>query len=54
MTRGLKRFIALLSSLALALVIALAVVSFAPRAFGYTPFAVLSGSMEPKLPVYGL
>lgn len=49
--RGLKRLIALLSSLALALVIALAVVSFAPRAFGYTPFAVLSGSMEPELPV---
>lgn len=49
--RGVKRFIALLSSLALALVIALAVVSFAPRAFGYTPFAVLSGSMEPELPV---
>lgn len=37
--------------MALVLVIALAVVSFAPRAFGYTPFAVLSGSMEPKLPV---
>ena len=37
--------------MALALVIALAVVSFAPRAFGYMPFAVLSGSMEPELPV---
>ena len=49
--RRLKRFIALLSSLAFALVIALAVVSFVPRAFGYTPFAVLSGSMEPELPV---
>lgn len=49
--RGVKHFIALLSSLALALVIALAVVSFAPRAFGYTPYAVLSGSMEPELPV---
>ena len=49
--RGIKRFIALLSSLALALVITLAVVSFVPRAFGYTPYAVLSGSMEPELPV---
>ena len=49
--RRLKRFIALLSSLAFALVIALAVVSFVPRAFGYMPFAVLSGSMEPDLPV---
>lgn len=37
--------------MALALVITLAVVSFAPRAFGYMPFAVLSGSMEPELPV---
>lgn len=37
--------------MALALVIALAVVSFAPRAFGHMPFAVLSGSMEPELPV---
>ena len=49
--RGLKRFIALLSSLALALVMAIAVVSFVPRAFGYMSFAVLSGSMEPELPV---
>lgn len=49
--RGLKRFIALLSSLAIVLVIALAVASFVPRAFGYTPYAVLSGSMEPELPV---
>ena len=49
--RGLKRFIALLSSMALVLVMALAVVSFVPRAFGYMPFAVLSGSMEPELPV---
>lgn len=49
--RGLKRFIALLSSLVLVLVMALAVVSFVPRAFGYMPFAVLSGSMEPELPV---
>lgn len=49
--RRLKRFIALLSSLAFALVIALAVVYFVPRAFGYMPFAVLSGSMEPELPV---
>lgn len=49
--RRFRRFIALLSSLAFALVIALAVVSFVPRAFGYTPFAVLSGSMEPELPV---
>lgn len=49
--RGLKRFIALLSSLALALVMAIAVVSFVPRAFGYMTFAVLSGSMEPELPV---
>ena len=49
--RGLKRFIALLSSLALVLVVVLAVVSFVPRAFGYMPFAVLSGSMEPELPV---
>ena len=40
-----------MSSLAFALVIALAVVSFVPRAFGYMPFAVLSGSMEPDLPV---
>lgn len=30
---------------------ALAVVSFVPRAFGYTPYTVLSGSMEPELPV---
>lgn len=37
--------------MAFALVIALAVVSFVPRAFGYMPFAVLSGSMEPELPV---
>lgn len=37
--------------MAFALVIALAVVSFVPRAFGYMPFAVLSGSMEPDLPV---
>ena len=37
--------------MAFALVIALAVVSFVPRAFGYTPFAVLSGSMEPEFPV---
>lgn len=50
-TRRFKRFIVLLNSLALALVIALAVVSFAPRAFGYMSFAVLSGSMEPELPV---
>lgn len=49
--RGLKRFIALLSSLALVLVVVLAVVSFVPRAFGYMPLAVLSGSMEPELPV---
>ncbi|WP_195624999.1 signal peptidase I, partial [Collinsella aerofaciens] len=49
--RGFRRFISLLSGMALALVIALAVVSFAPRAFGYMPFAVLSGSMEPELPV---
>lgn len=49
--RGLKHFIALLSSLAIVLVIALAVASFVPRAFGYTPYAVLSGSMEPELPV---
>lgn len=49
--RELKRFIAFLSSLALVLVIALAVVSFVPRAFGCIPFAVLSGSMEPELPV---
>lgn len=49
--RRLKRFIALLSSLAFALVIVLAAVSFVPRAFGYMPFAVLSGSMEPELPV---
>lgn len=49
--RGLKRFIALLSSLALVLVMALAVVSFVPRVFGYMSFAVLSGSMEPELPV---
>lgn len=49
--RALKHFIALLSSLAIVLVIALAVVSFVPRAFGYTPYAVLSGSMEPELPV---
>lgn len=49
--RGLKHFIALLSSLAIVLVIALAAASFVPRAFGYTPYAVLSGSMEPELPV---
>lgn len=49
--RGLKRFIALLSSMAIVLVMALAAVSFVPRAFGYTPYAVLSGSMEPELPV---
>lgn len=49
--RGFKRFIALLSSLAIVLVIALAAVSFVPRVFGYTPYAVLSGSMEPELPV---
>lgn len=49
--RGFKRFIALLSSLAIALVMVLAAVSFVPRAFGYTPYAVLSGSMEPELPV---
>lgn len=48
---GLKHFIALLSSLAIVLVIALAAASFVPRAFGYTPYAVLSGSMEPELPV---
>ena len=49
--RGLKRFIALLSSMAIVLVMALAVAFFVPRAFGYTPYAVLSGSMEPELPV---
>ncbi len=49
--RGFKHFIALLSSLAIVLVIALAAASFVPRAFGYTPYAVLSGSMEPELPV---
>ena len=49
--RGFRRFISLLSGMALALVIALAVVSFAPRAFGYMSFAVLSGPMEPELPV---
>lgn len=37
--------------MAFALVIALAVISFVPRAFGYTPFSVLSGSMEPEFPV---
>lgn len=51
MARGLKHFIALLSSLAIVLVIALAAISFIPRAFGYLPYAVLSGSMEPELPV---
>ena len=49
--RGLKHFIAILSSLAIVLVIALAAISFIPRAFGYLPYAVLSGSMEPELPV---
>lgn len=49
--RGLKHFIALLSSLAIVLVIALAAASFVSRVFGYTPYAVLSGSMEPELPV---
>lgn len=37
--------------MALVLVMALAVVSFVPRVFGYMSFAVLSGSMEPELPV---
>ena len=46
--RGLKHFIAFLSSLAIVLVIALAAASFVPRAFGYTLYAVLSGSMEPE------
>lgn len=51
MAARIQTIISLLSGMALALVIALAVVSFAPRAFGYMPFAVLSGSMEPELPV---
>lgn len=31
--------------------VALAVALLLPRLFGYTPYAVLSGSMEPELPV---
>ena len=31
--------------------VALAVALLLPRVFGYTPYAVLSGSMEPELPV---
>ena len=31
--------------------VALAAALLLPRLFGYTPYAVLSGSMEPELPV---
>ena len=31
--------------------VALAATLLLPRLFGYTPYAVLSGSMEPELPV---
>ena len=37
-----------------AFVVVLLAVSLLPRLFGYTPYAVLSGSMEPEYPVGSL
>ena len=43
-----------LGGLLAAALVALVVVSLVPRLFGYTPYAVLSGSMEPEYPVGSL
>lgn len=48
---GFKRLVAIARDIASLLIIALAAVSLIPRVFGYMPYAVLSGSMEPELPV---
>lgn len=46
-----KRFLIVLETALVCAVAAVAVASLLPRLFGYTPYAVLSGSMEPELPV---
>ena len=49
--RALKRAGNVLSTLLLVAVLLLAVALAGVRLFGLTPFAVVSGSMEPELPV---
>lgn len=51
----LNRFIScsarVIGSLFAVALVVLVAISIVPRFFGYTPYAVLSGSMEPELPV---
>ena len=52
--RVLKRLLQGLECVLVCAVVLVAAASLIPRLFGYTPYAVLSGSMEPDLPVGSL
>lgn len=49
--RALRRLVSLLETIAVVGLLAVAASQLVPRLFGLTPYAVLSGSMEPELPV---
>lgn len=48
------RVVKTLGKIVFAIIITFAVILLMPRLFGYTPYAVLSGSMEPEYPVGSL
>lgn len=52
--KTIGRLARMLGSLYAIALIALVAASLLPRLFGYTPYTVLSGSMEPQLPVGSL